>query len=266
MNVLAWIVAATLAATLCAEAIRRLPPRVGALLFVAIPLAATPLWLTFSDTPLFSFTKVYSICAGLVYIELLKATRWSERQAARLAGYLLLAINILEAVVADAVKLNAVNAAAGVLLVLAQAYPGAITVDRDSFRRDLRYQLGGWWVAAYTVWNFAFVYGCVPSFAAFALVHLAAPILACRGRSELWLQARVAVLSVMMIVRMSAPNPPFLYLVPHWYSPPVATALHVASLGMAIVVAARSFREARRTGVRRDLLGSSTGLLGEARA
>jgi hypothetical protein len=49
-------------------------------------------------------------------------------------------------------------------------------------------------------------------------------------------------------------------MVPHWYSPTVAAILHVASLGFALVVAERSIRDARRTGVRRDLLRSITGL------
>lgn len=258
-SALAWTAAAVLAVIGIIEVVRRLPPQVGLALFLGLPLLATPLWLRDADAPIFSVVKVYSVCAGAAYMEALKLTRWTDHRWARLLAYLLLALNILEAVVADLVGASAINAVAGAILVLTQAYPDAITVERDTPRRDLRYPLGGWWVAAYTLWNFAFVHGHAPTFTAFAAVHLSAPILACRGRADLWLQARVIGLAALMMLRMSAPRPPYLHLVQGWRSPAAASALHAASLALAIFVAWRSLREGRRTGARRSLLDSVVG-------
>lgn len=221
---LVWIAVMAAISVLHAEGVRRLPPRLALALFAAAPVVATPVWLA-QGAPWFSVVKVYSVCAAMLLLLVLKATRWAEHPSGRWAAYGLLALNILEAVAADAKETSLLNAATGVLLVLALRYPGGLRVEG----RDLRYDLGLGWVAAYSLWNFAFVYGNRPGFAAFALVHVGVPLLACRLNASLWIQARVAILTLLMILRMTAPEPPFVVLVPEWQVPAVAQALHAAA-------------------------------------
>jgi Family of unknown function (DUF5692) len=262
MQLLVWIVATVLAALVFVEIVRRLPPAVGLVGFLLV----APLSLCFPFTgadegSLFSFVKVASAAVGAAYIQALKITRWADHPLGRAVAFGLLAVNILEAVVAEAAQGGFVNAAAGLLLILTQASPGAVGVAPREAGRDFSYRLGGPWIAAYTLWNFTFVYGRVEvhgatgAFAAMAVVHLLGPLLASRRASELWLQARAFVLTPIVALRVVAPYPPYLCLSPGWYVPAVAGALRIGGLTLAGYVAVQAFARARRTGEAADAIG-----------
>lgn len=218
---------------------RRLPPAVGLAGFLLIGPAAVLLHSTGGARPsFFSLLKVASVALGAAYVHALRLTRWSERPLGRALVPAILAANILEAVVAEAAEGKLVNAAAGVLLVVALPSPATVSVRGGG----LRYPLGGLWVAGYTLWNFTFVYGRdshggTGAFAALAVVHLLSPLLASRGAADRYIEARAFALTPLAVLRVIVPHPPFVQLSPHWYSPTVAGALRLASLALAAAVA-----------------------------
>jgi hypothetical protein len=251
MGVIVWLLASIVVAVLVVEALRRAPPLVG---LVACALTA-PVALAFRDDGVerpgaFAIAKLVAVALGGVYVQAMKATRASERPAWRAAGFALLALNIVEAVIAEAGEGKYANALAGALLVGAMAPPSAVGVVAVGARRELRYRTGDAWLAAYVVWNFAFVYGRGDpgeegAYAAMAILHLAAPLVSCWGESERFIEGRVLVLTGVAALRVVAPYPPWLPLVPGWYSPPVLLALRVASVALALVAVADRVRRAR---------------------
>jgi hypothetical protein len=246
MPTLIWIAAMVLATVLFVEIVRRIPPALGVVVFLLVtPIALSLRFTGIDKASLFSLVKVGSVAIGSAYALALLLTRWGEHPAGRAVVHALLAINILEAVVAEAVQGKLINAAAGVLLVLAQASSSSVFVERQGAAPGLRYPLGGFWVAGYTLWNFTFVYGredhgVTGAFAALAVVHLLASLLAMRGESARYIESRAFALTPMVVLRVVAPYPPFLMLSSDWYSPAVAGALRIASLALAAGLAARA--------------------------
>lgn len=245
MFVVVWIITLALGAALLAEASRRLSPWVSVALLVAVPAALTPYWLD-GHAPAFSAVKVYSVVVAALYIQSLRLTHLADRPVGRAIAVLVLAVNIVEAIVVDALAGRALSALAGVMVILLQASPKAVRVPHTGARREVIYDVGGWWLAAYTAWNFGFVYGTRPEMAAFGLAHLIAPLVASAGNAGRWPQARALTLSLLMIFRMST-QPPYLVLVPEWNSPLIRSALHVGAFAVALVAAWRTARNAMST-------------------
>lgn len=261
MATITWIIVAGLATLAFLAAVDRLPPAWTMVGFLAV----APIALFFRSTgadraSVFSLIKMGAVAAGAAYIQGAKITRWTERPAGRAVGFAILAANILEAAGAEAAQGGFVNSAAGLLLVLTQAAPSTIHVSRGEDRTHLRYPVGGLWVAAYVAWNFAFLYGrnshgVYASYAAMAVVHLGAPLVAMRGQSDLFVQYRAFALTLMVLLRVTVPYPPFVALSAHWYDPAIAAVLRAISLALALCVAAQAITRARRTRVAGDALG-----------
>jgi hypothetical protein len=246
----AWILLSVLATSAGTALGLRLPARLAAPLFLLLPLLVSPPWLLPTmDVSIFTLVKMYSAAVAAAYVLTLKFTRWAERPLGRIVAWGLLAGNILEASIAQLAQGGYVNAVAGLLLVLAQPPPRTIRVDLQAPRRDVCYPLSGLWVAAYTLWDFTFVYcrnshGGIGASAGLAMIHLVAPLVTMRGRSELYIQSRAVALALVLIVRMAAPHPPYMYLTPDWYMPAVGSALSAVSLLLAGGVAWRAIRQA----------------------
>lgn len=246
MSTLAWILVAGLATFAVIAALERLPKALTLAFFLAaIPLAVALRSSGKDEASFFSLAKMAAVGLGAAYVQAARITRWTDRPLGRVVGFAILAANIIEAVIAEAAQGGYLNASAGLLLLLTQASPRHVGVAERGGRTELRYALGDLWLAAYVVWNFAFVYGreshgAHAGYAAMAVVHLGVPLLAMRGQSEMFIQHRAFALTAMMILRLTAPRPPFLALSTHWYHPLVATALGAVSFALAALVAGRS--------------------------
>lgn len=186
--------------------------------------------------------KVYSVVVAAAWLQVLKLGGNAERSGIRTVAAALLAVNILEAVIAGACRGGYLAAVAGLLLIATQAAPEAIRVERSGRAIDVHYQLGAGWIAAYTCWNLAFIWVTAPAFVAFAIAHLVGPLVAARGRAERWIQARVVGLALLMTVRMTAPHAPWIAAVPTWRSPVAADVLAALAVVMAGWGAVRTFR------------------------
>lgn len=248
MSVVVWIALASLLTLAFVKLVDRLPAAVGIAGFVLAAPVALLLRSTGSDqASLFSLLKMALVAMGAAYVRATTITRWTERPAGRAVGYAILAANIVEAAGAEAAQGGWVNAAAGLALVLTQARPHTIHTATEGGRTEFRYPLGGLWLAAYTAWNFAFLYGREShgvrgSYAALAVVHLGVPLLAMGGRSERYIAFRASALTLAVAVRVVAPFPPFLVLSSGWYRPDVAMALQGVSAALAAAVVASRWR------------------------
>ncbi len=246
-TVLFWMAALFAATAVLTELVRRGGFAVSLLVFLALPLGLALSWPALGLNPTgFEYVKVFSVAFGALFISGLRWMGWVEIRALRIVAFLILFINILEAMVTETFSDTYINVIAGGLLLLTQALPHRMRVAPDDADRHLRYDLGLDWVLAYSLWNFTFVYGTNPpgeptgEWAAFALVHLAVPLVLMRGDANLYIQNRAYSLALLMMLAVTLPREPFLYFVGDWHHPLVAEILRWTSLGLATVVVLRS--------------------------
>jgi hypothetical protein len=152
-----------------------------------------------------------------------------------------LTVNILEAVAAEAQTAVSANFFAGLVLLLGVPGPSSIGAPTPG-RVDFRYDLTWLWILAYTIWNFAFVYGTAApgdpkgNGAGLAVVHLVVPLLFARGAADRWMAGRMFALCLTFISVPTSHSP---YDTSHWYDPTVASVFGVAALALACAAAAQ---------------------------
>lgn len=178
-----------------------------------------PLLLLFNagrlDLQAFTWVKVLTLAVSVQVVLWLPRTvdPWRTRLRWALAG--ILALNILEAVVADAVAGRWVNAVAGLSLVLTMRGPDHVAAATFAGRPAVHYDLPWCWVLTYTLWNLTVVCGHYPrhwlDHAAVLTVPLVVALLA-RDR-RLWLEVRAFTLSlyaVGIVVAIDAVHAPWI--------------------------------------------------------
>ena len=173
----------------------------------------------------FAWVKVYSALAGCLGF---MAIRYSEK--ARSYKWLLmfppliLSVNILEAVVREFQLMSAngfidgmtiiggpwnmMNGIAGILNIITLSGWVGIIVSRDKTKDMVWPDMLWFWIIAYDLWNFAYVYNCVPNhaFYAGAALLLSCTIPAFFIKKGAWLQHRAHTLGLWMIFVMSYPT------------------------------------------------------------
>ncbi|WP_240465528.1 DUF5692 family protein [Cellulomonas iranensis] len=203
----------------------------GLALFVALPLVLTIfVWphtagAGSSTGSWFHWVKVYSALAGCLgfmlirYVPRLAANRWML-----LFPPAILSINILEAVirdfqvsgmqegVVDGVMMvpgpwNVMNGVAGILNIVTICGWVGIYVSRDKTKDMIWPDMLWFWIVAYDLWNFAYVYNCVGdhAFYAGAALLLSCTIPAFWLRRGAWLQHRAHTLAFWMMFTMAVP-------------------------------------------------------------
>jgi len=151
---------------LCTTALAslRLPPLVVAGLWLVVPLALAPGWIQLSrdpamDWPTFLWVKTWSVVLACSWFALCRAR--PQTFSSTIVGrsmWLLLVVNIMEAVVLDWQGGHYMNAAAGALLcasILPRAAAGAEITKRHGCHL-LEIDLPWAWIIGYTVWNSCF--------------------------------------------------------------------------------------------------------------
>ncbi|WP_312372598.1 DUF5692 family protein [Lachnoclostridium sp.] len=219
----------------------------GFVCFIVMPVVLSVLWFTvLSDTTYtdwFHLAKVYSATAGCIgfwCIRNLHGTNKKTGKEWRLANNrialcfppLILAINILEAVVRD-IEIglqyskggiladgsmyvlggpwNFMNAAAGILNIITITGWVGICIRKktksDSSRDMLWPDMMWFWIIAYDLWNFAYTYNCLPGHAwycGFALL-LAPTVCAFTLGKGAWLQHRAHTLALWCMFAQTVP-------------------------------------------------------------
>lgn len=232
-------------------------------LFIALPIALTPVWFILDSEIIswFSWVKVYSALAGSIIYLVIRFTDYHKKHPWYLTLVpAILAINIAEAVVrelqvgisgfngvVDGVLYisggwNYVNAIAGILNILLISGWFGIFAYRGIRAGGKRYDML-WpdqtqlWIVAYGVWNIAYVYSCLPgnSFYIGVALNITATIPALFWAKGTWLQTRAATLSFMAMWVMTFPYffaSGSLYHVAPSYNPSANWIISILSLGL----------------------------------
>ena len=221
---------------------------VGFFCFVILPIILSVIWFTvLRDTTYrdwFHLAKVYSATAGCIGFWCIrhvkgknkvtgKEWRLSEMKWALYFPPLILAINILEAVVRDfqigmqyrgggiladeamyvlGGPWNFINGIAGILNIITITGWLGICIRKDTLKdksRDMLWPDMMWfWIIAYDLWNFAYTYNCLPGHAwycGFALL-LAPTICAFTVGKGAWLQHRAQTLALWCMFAQTFPG------------------------------------------------------------
>ncbi|WP_182049415.1 DUF5692 family protein [Changpingibacter yushuensis] len=204
----------------------------GILLFIALPIILTLfVWPTTagagsSTGTWFHWVKVYSALAGCLGF---MAIRYFPRVAAKKWVLwfppAILAINIIEACIrdfqvgsmgadgiVDGVHMlsgpwNWMNGIAGLINLLTICGWVGIFISRDKSKDMIWPDMLWFWIIAYDLWNFSYVYNCVGdhSFYAGAALLISCTIPAFFIKRGAWLQHRAHTLALWMMFTMAVP-------------------------------------------------------------
>jgi hypothetical protein len=204
----------------------------GIIFFVVLPLFLTVfVWPKTSGMDAgvqtsnwFAWVKVYSAIVGC-YIGL--GMRFSKKMQATKWCYTLvpaiLALNILEAVAREVEVMgmhgviddmfymggpwNAMNAVAGILNLLTICGWFGVVISNDKHHTFVWPDMMWFWIIAYDLWNFAYVYNCVTDRAFYsAALLISCTIPAFTIKKGAWAQHRVHTLALYMMLMMTIPN------------------------------------------------------------
>ena len=228
-SALMWF--AVLAGLMLFNEIARMNKWVSLFMFLVLPIG-----LTFTVWPhtagpdssvgtWFHWAKVYSSLAGcLGFLAIRHIKGWSNNKYILIFPPAILAINILEAVVrdfqcygfngfVDGIMIvggpwNIMNGVAGILNIITITGWMGIFISRDR-KKDMMWPDMLWfWIIAYDLWNFAYVYNCVGdhAFYAGAALLISCTIPAFFIKKGAWLQHRAQTLGIWMMFVMCFPS------------------------------------------------------------
>ncbi len=199
-------------------------------IFIALPVV-----LTFAVWPKtagegssvgtwFHWAKVYSALAGCLGFMALRFIKGMDKNKLMLTfPAFILALNILEAVIRDfqcsgfngivdgmviiGGPWNIMNGIAGILNIITISGWLGIVIGKDKCKDMLWADQLWFWIIAYDIWNFAYVYNCVSnhSFYAGAALLISCTIPAFFIKKGAWLQHRAQTLAIWMMFVMCFP-------------------------------------------------------------
>lgn len=174
----------------------------------------------------FHWVKVYSALAGCLGFMLIRYTDYAKKYKALLFfPAFILGLNILEAVIRefqvstfatsvhDGMVItggtwNIVNGVAGLLNIITICGWAGIFISKKNSKDMLWPDMLWFWIIAYDLWNFTYVYNCVPdhAFYAGAALLLACTIPSFTMARGAWLQHRAHTLAFWMMFVMAFPT------------------------------------------------------------
>lgn len=173
----------------------------------------------------FHWAKVYSALAGcLGFLAIRNIKGWSTNKYALMFPPIILSINILEAVVRDFQSYsvngmvdgiltiggpwNIMNGIAGIINIITITGWMGIFIGKDHKKDMLWPDMLWFWIIAYDLWNFAYVYNCVSdhAFYAGAALLISCTIPAFFIKKGAWLQHRAQTLAIWMMFVMTFPT------------------------------------------------------------
>jgi hypothetical protein len=158
----------------------------------------------------FHYAKVVSVLIAALGLTIIRQRSLDIYLAGRLFAPVVLGLNILEAVVNEALLAvqtgeisSMVNVATGVMLIMTMTGWNAIRVSAESGQFEWK-DLSLSWIVAYTIWNFTYVYTIIPYHAVFAVIVLGASLVSDLVKPGSWAASRAYILGAWMIYLMSA--------------------------------------------------------------
>lgn len=173
----------------------------------------------------FPWVKTYSALAGVLGFMLLRYVKGMDSKKLMLMfPPFILALNILEAVfrdfqcfsingLSDGLMIlggpwNLMNGVAGILNIVTISGWLGIYIGKDKIKDMLWPDQLWFWIIAYDLWNFAYVYNCIPdhSFYSGLLLLLSCTIPAFLIKKGAWLQHRAQTLALWAMFSLTAPS------------------------------------------------------------
>ncbi|TFD28025.1 DUF5692 family protein [Cryobacterium cryoconiti] len=228
-STLMWV--AVVAGLMIANEVARSSKWASLALFIALPVALTIfVWPTTagagsSTGTWFHWVKVYSALAGcLGFMAIRFIPRLAKNRYALMFPAFILALNIFEAVIRDfqvyglngmvdgvfmvGGPWNIMNGIAGLLNLLTICGWAGIIISRGPKKDMIWPDMLWFWIIAYDLWNFAYVYNAVGdhSFYAGAALLVSCTIPAFFIKRGAWLQHRAQTLAFWMMFTMAFPT------------------------------------------------------------
>jgi len=228
-SVLMWF--AVLAGLILLNEIARLNKWLSLFLFLVLPIILTfTVWVKTavpgsSVGTWFHWAKVYSALAGcLGFLAIRNIKGWGTNKYALLFPPVILSVNILEAVVREFQTIsvngfvdgiftiggpwNIFNGIAGLINIITITGWMGIFIGKDNKKDMLWPDMLWFWIIAYDLWNFAYVYNCVSdhAFYAGAALLVSCTIPAFFFKKGAWLQHRAQTLGFWMMFVMTFPS------------------------------------------------------------
>lgn len=177
-------------------------PIITWLIFLIAPFALIPLART-QHNEYFVWIKVFSVAIGIYWLQTLRYTRLGQKNWALWVAWVMVAINISEAVAQSLLHpgmVNFINSLTGLFLIITLPRPGQIHIDTTSPYRSLIWDTPMIWVIGYVIWNWVFIYTLWPALCVRHLAVLGAPFLIALYDNRLFEQARPLTLGPYMLL------------------------------------------------------------------
>lgn len=176
--------------------------------YFVLPIVLIPLWANHGVSYWFKWVKLYSVVFAAVWFSLMRYTKMGMKNYAKFIAMAFLAINIAEAVKQDfsmGYLPNVLNAVAGILSIITLYGWKGIHIENSKERDMVWPAMTTFWIIAYDIWNFVFVYLNFPGSAATQfLVLLSCTIPSLLIKKGTWLQARAFTLAAWFMYYFTA--------------------------------------------------------------
>ncbi|WP_211219974.1 DUF5692 family protein [Ferrimonas futtsuensis] len=179
------------------------------IIFFVLPIVLIPLWASYGVSYWFKWVKLYSVVGACVLFTLIRYTKVGEMKWAKFCAAGFLALNISEAVLQDfsmGYTANVLNAIGGIFSIITLTGWAQIQAAKTKEKDMIWPAMTTFWIIAYDVWNFAFVYLNFPGSATAQFMVLTAAtipsLLITRGT---WLQARAFTLALSFMYYFTNP-------------------------------------------------------------
>ncbi|TKB56873.1 hypothetical protein FCL42_06775 [Ferrimonas aestuarii] len=178
-------------------------------IFFVLPIVLIPLWASYGVSYWFKWVKLYSVVGACVLFTLIRYTKVGEYKWAKFGAAGFLALNIAEAVTQDfsmGYTANVLNAIGGIFSIITLTGWAHIQAAKTKEKDMIWPAMTTFWIIAYDVWNFAFVYLNFPGSAtAQFMVLTAATIPSLLITKGTWLQARAFTLALSFMYYFTNP-------------------------------------------------------------
>lgn len=246
MTVILQLFVLTILLFIAQEVFRRAGKWALWVIFFLIPLILTPFWFSVNEFDIFLWIKIYTVCFCVGWGTLMRFTSLGQKPWALGTIPLLLAANILEATVVDALghgPAHMLNAITGVLLIARVPYGStSVAIETTHRCRDLHLGLSRSWILGYTLWNWTFVAINYPVLAGHHIAVLGSMLIVAALDSRRWIQGRAFTLGLSLIATVTFYRSVFsTFNTSSWFDERIALVAAITALAFVATVSVRDY-------------------------
>lgn len=234
------------------EVFRRFP-KVAFIFFVPLPVAFAFIWAKINpDVDWFFWSKLALILAITWILLAVRFTKFLNQKLGFILLYAFLVFNMLVAIIRQIMTgemPDIFNAVAGMLILATLPRLSTFSIADNQYK-DLHWDISYFYIFAYTLWDFVYIYSVFPASAARMLIGLLAPLLISLWNRKHYFQARVITLAFYFFLIFTVPASENLLSTPNWDNPFAQSLLCYISFGYMVLYTSYYYGYVkRRTGV-----------------